>query len=231
MGIEEEKQTIEDMIKIKYKSWEDVSIKLYREISEICQRDCEPLDKNIALISLLSGTPEDDIWSLRMEDVEPLFQEIQWLWDFKFNKKWHGKKIKINGKTYSVSVDLQDFTISQYIDFQNLWPKLKEDDLVYAQILATFIVPEGKKYLKDYDLQETIQEIDSYLPITQANSVLHFFLISLARSIRATEICYTQLMKILIRRAKTKEEKEKIKMLREETLKMINQAQHILGTL
>lgn len=219
------------MIKIKYKSWEEVSIKLYREISEICQRDCEPLDKNIALISLLSGTPEDDIWSLRMEDVEPLFQEIGWLWNFKFNKKWHGKKIKINGKSYNVILDLQDFTISQYIDFQNLWPRLKEDDEVYPQILATFIVPEGKKYFKDYNLQETIKEIDSFLPITQANSVLHFFLISLARSIRATEICYTQLMKILQRRAKTKEEKEKIKILREETLKLINQAQHILGTL
>ena len=219
------------MIKIKYKSWDEVSIKLYREISEICQRDCEPLDKNIALISLLSDTPEDDIWSLRMEDVEPLFKEIGWLWDFKFNKNWHGKKIKINGKSYNVILDLQEFTISQYIDFQELWPKIKENDLVYPQILATFIVPEGKKYNKDYDLQETIKEIDSFLPITQANSVLHFFLISLARSIRATEICYTQLMKILTWRAKTKEEKEKIKILEKETLKMINQAQHILGTL
>ena len=219
------------MIKIKYKSWDEVPIKLYREISEICQRDCEPLDKNIALISLLSGTLEDDIWSLRMDEVEPLFQEIQWLWNFKFNKNWHGKKIKINGHSYTISVDLQDFTISQYIDFQNLWPRLKENDEAYSQILATFIVPEGKKYNKDYDLQETIREIDSFLPITKANSVLHFFLISLARSIRATEICYTQLMKIMTWKAKTKEEKEKIKILEKETLKMINQAQHILGTL
>ena len=231
MEIEEENQTIEDMIKIKYKSWDEVPIKLYREISEICQRDCEPLDKNIALISLLSETPEDDIWSLKMDEVEPLFQEIGWLWNFKFNKNWHGKKIKINGHSYTISVDLQDFTISQYIDFQNLWPRLKENDEAYSQILATFIVPEGKKYNKDYDLQETIQEIDNFLPITQANSVLHFFLISLARSIRATEICYTQLMKIMTWKAKTKEEKEKIKILEKETLKMINQAQHILGTL
>ena len=224
-------QTEDIMIKIKYKSWDEVSIKLYREISEICLRDCEPLDKNIAIISLLSDTPEDDVWSLRMNELEPLFRDISWLWDFDFNKKWHGKKIKINGKSYSVSVDLQNFTISQYIDFQELWPKIKENDLVYPQVLATFIVPEGKQYNKDYNLQETIEEIDSYLPITQANSVFNFFLISLARSIRATEICYTLLMKIMTRRAKTKEEKEKIKILEKETLKMINQAQHILGTL
>lgn len=226
-----ENQHEDIMIKIKYKSWEEVPIKLYREISEICQRDIEPLDKNMALISLLSDTPEEDTWDLRMDEAERLFQDLQWLWKFDFKKNWHGKKIKINGNTYSVSVDLQDFSISQYVDFQELWPKLKDSDEVYAQLLATFIVPEGKKYNKDYNLQEIIKEIDSYLPITQANSVLYFFLISLARSIRATEICYTQLMKILTRRAKTKEEKEKIKMLEKETLKMINQAQLILGSL
>ena len=219
------------MIKIKYKSWNDVPIKLYREISEICQRDIEPLDKNMALISLLSDTPEEDVWDLRMDEAESLFKDLAWLWKFDFKKNWHGKKIKINGQTYDVCIDLQEFSISQYIDFQMLWPKLKEDDSVYSQVLATFIIPEGKKYNHDYDLKQVISDIDSYLSITQANSVLYFFLISLARSIRATEICYTQLMKILMRRAKTKEEKEKIKILEKETLKMINQAQHILGTL
>ena len=219
------------MIEIKYKSWNEVSIGLYNKISEVCSRDCEPLDKNIALIALLSETPEDDIWDLRMDEVEKLFKDITWVFDFKFNQKWHGKKIKINGNSYDVCVDLQKFSISQYIDFQELWPKLKDSNDAYSQILATFIIPEGKKYNKDYDLRETILEIENYLPISQANSVLYFFLISLARSIRATEICYTQLMKILMRRTKTKEEKEKIKMLEKETLKMIKQAQLIIGSL
>lgn len=219
------------MIKIKYKSWNEVSISLYRQISEICSRDIEPLDKNIALIALLSDCPEDDIWDLKVEEVESLFKEIAWVFDFKFNQKWHGKKIKINSKTYDVCIDLQNFSISQYIDFQMLWPKLKDSDDAYSQILATFIIPEGKKYNKDYDLGETIEEIENYLPITQANSVLYFFLISLARSIRATEICYTQMMKILRMRAKTKEEKEKIKILEKETLKMVKQAQSIIGSL
>lgn len=219
------------MIKIKYKNWDEVPIKLYREISEICQRECEPLDKNMALISLLSDTPEEDVWDLKMDEAERLFKDIQWLWKFDFKKNWKGKKIKINNRSYNVAIDLQEFSISQYIDFQMLWPKIKEDDTAYSQILATFIIPEGKKYNHDYDLKEVVEDIDSYLSITQANSVLYFFLISLARSIRATEICYNLLMKMLMRKAKTKEEKEKIGMLKMETLKMINQAQHILGTL
>lgn len=219
------------MIKIKYGSWNEVSISLYRQISDICSLPIEPLDKNIKLIALLSSCPEDDIWDLGMNEVESLFKDIQWVFNFKFNQKWHGKKIKINSKVYDVCTDLQKFSISQYVDFQTLWPNLKDSDEAYSQILATFIIPEGKKYNKDYELQEVISEIENYLPITQANSVLYFFLISLARSIRATEICYTQLMKILQRRAKTKEEKEQIKSLEKETLKMINQAQHIIGFL
>ena len=219
------------MIKIKYGSWNEVSISLYRQISDICSLPIEPLDKNIKLIALLSSCPEDDIWDLGMNEVESLFKDIQWVFNFKFNQKWHGKKIKINSKVYDVCTDLQKFSISQYVDFQTLWPNLKDSDEAYSQILATFIIPEGKKYNKDYELQEVISEIENYLPITQANSVLYFFLISLARSIRATEICYTQLMKILQRRAKTKEEKEQIKSLEKETVKMINQAQHIIGFL
>ena len=230
MGIEG-KHYEDIMIKIKYGSWNEVSISLYRQISDICSLPIEPLDKNIKLIALLSSCPEDDIWDLGMNEVESLFKDIQWVFNFKFNQKWHGKKIKINSKVYDVCTDLQKFSISQYVDFQTLWPKIKDSDEAYSQILATFIIPEGKKYNKDYELQEVISEIDSHLPITQANSVLYFFLISLARSIRATEICYTQLMKILQRRAKTKEEKEQIKSLEKETLKMINQAQHIIGFL
>ena len=233
MGIEAY-QHEDIMIKIKYKSWNEVPIKLYREISEICERDVEPIDKNMALISLLSDTPEDDCWDLKMDEAEKLFKDISWLWKFDFKKNWHGKKIKINERTYDVCIDLQNFSISQYIDFQMLWPKLKdpnESDAAYSQILSTFIIPEGKKYNKDYDLKEVINEIESFLPITLANSVLYFFLVSLARSIRATEISYSLLMKILMRKTKTKEEKEKIKMLEKETLKMINQAQLILGTL
>lgn len=219
------------MIKIKYKSWNEVSIGLYNKISEICSRDSEALDKNIALIALLSDCPEDDIWDLKMEEVESLFKDIAWVFDFKFNQKWHGKKIKINGNSYDVCTDLQNFSISQYIDFQELWPKIKDSNEAYSQLLATFIIPEGKKYNKDYNLRETIEEIENFLPIPQANSVLYFFLISLARSIRATEICYTLLMKILMRRTKTKEEKEKIKSLEKETLKLIKQAQSIIGSL
>lgn len=168
---------------------------------------------------------------LKMEEVESLFKDIAWVFDFKFNQKWHGKKIKINGNSYDVCTDLQNFSISQYIDFQELWPKIKDSNEAYSQLLATFIIPEGKKYNKDYNLRETIEEIENFLPIPQANSVLYFFLISLARSIRATEICYTLLMKILMRRTKTKEEKEKIKSLEKETLKLIKQAQSIIGSL
>lgn len=227
-------QTTEDMIKIEYKGWDEVSISLYNEISKICGDDnLEALDKNIKLIALLSDTPEDKIWDLELEELKPLLNDIAWLWKFDFKKKnrWKGNKININGKPYTICTDLERFTISQYIDFQMIWPTLKNSDDNYAQILSTFIIPEGKKYNKDYDLKEVIKEIDENLSITQANSVLYFFLLCLARSIRATEICYKVLMKILKMRTKTKQDKEQMKEIEERTLEMIKEARLILGSL
>ena len=225
-------QITEDMIKVLHKGWDDVSISLYNEISKICgDEKIEPLDKNIKLVALLSNTPEDEIWDLELEELRPLLNDIQWLWKFDFKKKWKGNKLKINGNAYDVCTDLEKFTISQYIDFQMIWPRLKDSDDDYSRILATFIIPEGKKYNKDYDLQGVIKEINENLSITQANSVLYFFLISLANSIRATEICYKALMKILRMRMKTKQEKETMKEIEKRTVEMINQAQHILGSL
>lgn len=218
-------------IKLKYKAWNEVPIGLYHKISEICARDIEPLDKNIKLISLLSDTPEQEVWNLEMKEAEAVFSQLQWLWKFDFPKNYNGKNLKIDGQTYTVCVDLKNFTISQYIDFQELWPTLKEDESVLSSILATFIIPEGHKYNTDYDVHKLAKTFDEHLPITTAQSVLYFFLLSLARSIRATEICYSLMMKMMKMRAKTKEEKEKIQKLTEQTMKLIKQAQSIIGSL
>ena len=221
------------MIKLNYKSWNEVPISLYYQITDITGReDLEPIDKNVKLISLLSDTYEDEIWGLGMNEAEKVFSQLQWLWSFNFPKNNPGKKMKIGDRTFTLSTDLQNFTISQYIDFQNLWHSFKDnEEQVLPKLLAVFLVPEGRKYNTDYDTTELSNFFFSRMPITTANQILYFFLLSLARSIRATEICYTVMMKILRRKAKTKEEKEKIKMLEKETLKLINQAQHILGSL
>lgn len=229
----EAKQHEDIMFKLKYKSWSEVPISLYYDISSITDmEDLEPVDKNVKLISLLSDTPEDDIWSLSMNEAESVFSQLGWLWSFSFPKNNPGKKMKIGDKTFTLSTDLQEFTISQYIDFQNLWHEFKDNkESALPQLLAVFLVPEGRKYNTDYKTSDIAQFFLTRMPITTANQILYFFLLSLARSIRATEICYGLMMKILRKRTKTKEEKEKIKNLEKETLKMINQAQHILGSL
>lgn len=221
------------MIKLKYKSWNDVPLNLYFEISDILNSDSlDDLEKNIKVASLLSDSTEDELWALDWKDMPTIMSELSWLWSFKFSKHNPGKKMKIKDRVFNISSDLERFTISQYIDFQNLWPKFKDDtENILPRLLCVFLVPEGRKYNTDYSLEELSRFFYTSMPITTANQILYFFLISLARSIRATEICYNLMMKILKRKAKTKEEKEKIETLRKETERMINQAQLIIGSL
>ena len=221
------------MIKIKYDSWDQISIGLYKEIKKICLReDLEPVDKNIALIALLSDTPEEDCWNLNfMTEIPPLFKAISWIWEFDFSKNWKAKKLKLKGNSYEVCVDLQKFSVAQYVDFQTLFPKIQESDDDYSRVLATILIPEGKKYCKDYDLEEVIADLEENLPITTANSIFYFFLTSLLSSLRATELAYTVMMKLKRMRIRSKDQKEKIKELEEKVKHLIRQAQLIICSL
>ncbi len=220
------------MIKIGYKAWDEVSISLYKKIKSICEReDLEPLDKNIKLIALLSDTPEDEVWDLKMEATTPLFQDISWLWEFDFSKKWKGKKLKLHDRVYKVCVDLQNFTMAQYVDFQTLFPKMKESDENYSAILSTILIPDGKDYNRGYDILEEREFLEENLPITTANTIFYFFLTSLRDSLRAISVVYSVMMKLQKMRTRSREKKEKITQLEEKVKILIAQAENIICSL
>lgn len=220
----------------KYKSWSEVPIDVSEEIYEILRNeDYGMYDVEFKVISLLTDIPEDDLWNLDMDEVPYYTSELSWIFkEFDFPKSNPGKSLTIGDREFTITSDLQDFNIAQYIDFQNLWHKWIDGDKSnknFCDILTVFLVPKGKKYTTDYKASEVSDYLLHNLPITKANQIFYFFLLSLARSIRATEITYKVMMKILRRRTKTKEEKEKMEMLEQKTTEIINQAKNIFGLL
>lgn len=219
----------------KYKSWDEVPIDVSEKIYEIVKDENNDLyDIEFKIISLLTDIPVDDLWNLNVDDVPDYTSGISWVLsekEIKFPKTKPSKIIKVKDREFSISTDLQDFSISQYIDFQNLWHKWIKDRSIdlYCRILAVFLVPIGKKYTTDYDINEVSDFLKHNLPITTANQIYYFFLISLARSIRATELCYKVMMKMLRMKSKTKEEKEKMKILEMEVERIINQTRTTFG--
>lgn len=195
---------------LMYKSWDQISISLYKEIVEITERDITPVEKDLAVLALLMGISEEEIYDIGVNELSELRFQMEFLDNFKFNENWKSKKIVLNGKTYEVCVDLTKFSIAQYVDFQTYWAK--KDNISYmSNLLSCFIIPKGKKYNTDYDITETINDIENYLPITVANSVLFFFLKESLTSIKVFQTC----LDWRIKKMKNKQNKEKVEKLQE----------------
>lgn len=182
-------------IQLKKKSWDDISINDYYELVDAMEdAELQPLDKSVSLLAILCDCAPDDIYNLPVYEIDKMNSQIGWVRKFDFNKRFKSKHLTIAGKKYSVCVNLQEMTISQYMDFQTLWAK---NDLrtYWGNILCCFIVPEGKKYCEDYDVQALADEFRNEVPITLANSVCFFFLKRLLTSIKSTLLFLTIMMK------------------------------------
>ena len=197
------------MIELKYKSWNDISINTFNKLKEIkinSNDSLELLDSNIALLSILCDVDEDTIADLTTSEFSTLLSQTTFLKDMP--KVKIQEYYKINGKEYQVFLSLKNMTVSQYIDFQTFY---KDQDKYYKELLACFIIPKGKKYGEDYDVQEVIDDIGNHLSIVDANSILFFFVL-LFQSLTKATLTYSIRQMKKARKKMNKEEQEKIDM-------------------
>lgn len=197
------------MIELKYKSWNDISINTFNKLREIkinSNDSIELLDSNIALLSILCDVDEDTIADLTTSEFSTLLSQTTFLKDMP--KVKIQEYYKINGKEYQVFLSMKNMTVSQYIDFQTFY---KEQDKYFKELLACFIIPKGKKYGEDYDVQEVIDDIGNHLSIVDANSILFFFVL-LYQSLTKATLTYSIRQMKKARKKMNKEEQEKIDM-------------------
>ena len=200
------------MIKLKYNKWSEISIKKFDEISDILSsmknfNDDEALEININLLSILCDVSVDEIEDLPLTEFSKLVKQTEFL------KEMPKVDIKdsyvINGKKYVLCANVSKMTTAQYIDYQTL---IKNADKNVKELLSVFLIPKGKKY-GEYDLDEVINDIYNYFPIADARAVSFFFTLVLQSLTKATLISLERRTKKELKKAKTKEEKEKIEML------------------
>jgi hypothetical protein len=196
-------------MELKYKNWNDITIGVYKELNEILKferTDDEIMDEvnlSIALLSTLCDADEDEVASLTINDFKALAAQCAFLNEMP--KVRIKDKYIINGKEYRVQYNVQDMTMAQYIDYQTF---VKEKDKHLSNIIACFLIPKGKKYGDDYNLQEVVDDIEQYFSIVDAHSVCFFFMM-LFQSLTKTMLTF--LVKKMKKGMKkmTTEEKEK----------------------
>lgn len=188
----------------KYNSWDDIPIDLYYKIRDIVLDEAlKDIDKNIEIIALLKEVNVDDITSLPIDDVTYLVKELKWINKFDFDKKKAIEKYDNNVIIY----DLSKFTYAQFTDFQTYYQM--GVDKYLPEIIATFLIPKGKKYNVDYDLEAQVNWIRTHVPITVAQNVLYFFLLRCQNSftVMLTSLRLMMKLKIIKKIPKNLEEK------------------------
>lgn len=207
-------------MELRKKSYKDVNLKEYKKIVEINNRELDSnIEKDIAVLSVLLGVEESEVYNLPIVELRSLLEQIKWVYDYDF--KPTGKlanKIKIDGEEYIVNPDLNSFTVSQYMDFQNFWDKRSER---MGNLLAVFVIPKGKKYNEGYDVIALADKLEEVFSLDDWNNVCFFFLKNYLTSTKASLLFSDWQMRKMQRKEKNPQKKQEIKNLRKQLLQQI----------
>ena len=168
------------MIKLEKNSWNKITLSDYERIGEINEREGDSDEqKQIAIISVLNGVDEDDIWNLTPYEVNLLRSQMLFTVKLEASKKGGPKKLKINDEEYTINYNTGKMTYAQFVDFNTYYQKNLKSDEGLARVLSTLIIPKGKKYNQGYDVAEVVNLLHNHLNVQDAVDILFFFLLTL----------------------------------------------------
>lgn len=154
--------------------WNNITIKKWYGIKDILMDESlDDIDKNVGILSLVYDITEEEAYNMPIVEFAEKAKAIEWL-RTPPEPQMVSDKYRINGVTYRLVMNPGEITTAQYIDFKNLYP---EKDKHMAEILAIFLIPDGKDYNTDYDIAKVEKDIYEHLPITYAIGMTAFFLL------------------------------------------------------
>lgn len=144
----------------------------YLDIVAISDDDTrEANDKNLAILSILTGQSEDDLLNLLIGEFSLLMQNAAFLSEPLPRKDKPEKSYHLGTFTLDVMADVAKMKAGQYIDFQTF-----ASNVDIAGVISTLLVPHGHTYGDGYDPADVRAAILAQLPVVEANEIVAFFL-------------------------------------------------------
>ena len=164
---------------MQIKSFNQVSIKLYRKLREVTEDPSKSeLVKSVEIVALLNDKTVDEVLHLPIPEFNSLVAETSFLDHPKLEnlKATAPRFIKIGDQKFSLELDVYKWSTARFIDFQTFIKEgSRPEDKMYCNALACILVPEGKEYGKDYDPLEVARFIEDSLDIVTANQVFFYW--------------------------------------------------------
>lgn len=198
-------------------NYRDLPIGDYQDIVAICKDESlEEVDKQVKVISILTGMDENAILDLPIMEYKRLSSKLTFLEEeLPGDSQRLADSYKI-GKFELIPVkDMRKVNTAQYIDFQSFHQAGFEEHFV--EILSCLLVPKGKKYNTDYDVIEVQDAIRRNLNVYDAMCLYAFFIVSCRESIK-------DILTFSLQEAKKIKDKE----MREKTMRRIAEQMTLL---
>jgi hypothetical protein len=212
------------MKKIRIKNdWAEVTLEERLEREDIYSfEEYLPEGKTLYAISVLTGEDEETINNLPLQDFCSLAANLEFL---KTTPQFKvPKSITINRHNYSIVSDLTKVTTAQYFDLCSLMKNRqvnKKEDLY--NMIALFLIPEGKQYLQDYDIEDVEADVPK-IPYAAVEGLISFFLKCRERFMKITVNYLLTQIPNKKQRMKIKKELKENKMTHTALLEMLAQS-------
>ena len=197
-------------------NWTQLSLNKYNQIKDVFL-DAEYTDEDrlLAQVQIIFG--KDPI-KLSMKELHKYIGELKF-----FSEKVPKMKLKdsynLGGNVYVLKKNLKDFTVAQWIDFQNFIKEGTDTDN-YANIISIFFFPKGEEeYAEGYDVEQVRSDINNYLSVADALSISSFFL-NYRKVLLILSLLYTRKMTLKnpLTRKQRKAVKKEMRLLLKTTL-------------
>lgn len=195
-------------------SWAGVTVEQFQALQRILAEKGDEYATNVAIISIMSGVPVDEIETYSLKTYAKCMQTLSFLTEQLVGEVQ--KVVEFGGQKYDVITDVYNLNGGQYITLMHL---MKDPDKVIDQlheVMAVFLVPKKrtwygwKKGKYDPEKHKEISEAMLQAPMTIVQPLSAFFLSSYLMSAK-------HILESSVKKA------EKIKRQAERRLKRLNQ--------
>lgn len=198
-------------------SYNKLTLGKYMEIQEVSRNESlEDIDKQVQILSILTGVAEEEILHLPIQDYKELVVKSGFLDPENINYHPVAKKYILGKFELIPCRDFRKIETCQYIDFQTYAPDL---DKYLVEFLSVILVPKGHRYNEGYDILEVQQAIREEMSVSDGVSLAGFFLTWCRKSIKDS-----------LNYSKQEAMRIKDKTKREEILRRIAEQERLLKT-
>ena len=133
-------------------NYDRLTLGQYMEIQAVSANESlEDIDKQVQIISILTGVAEDEILHLPIPEYKELVARSAFLNPENITYHPVAKKYILGGWELIPVRDFRKLETCQYIDFQSYAPDL---DKYLVEFLSVILVPKGHRYNEGYDILE-----------------------------------------------------------------------------